>query len=136
DVGASSSTATSTQQAWLAQGERIVVAYQGFDDLDGAVHHQQVKAAVVVDVHTSGTESGVGETGVSDACRCAAILKVRRAVVDVEIGSFASQIRHNEILIAVVVEVRRVDTHPRLRLPIFAERHAGERTGVHARLVA
>ena len=65
-----------------------------------------------------------GRLGGTEARRRAAIVEHARAVVDVEVAAFAGQLGHEEVFVAVVVEVAGVDAHAGLGL---ARRRAARR---------
>ena len=70
-------------------------------------------------------KSGKGQDSQTAQSRARALIdEDTRAVVDVEIAALARQLRHEQIVIAVVVEVAGVHSHARLRVTFGAQRDA------------
>src|SRR6185436_10327550 len=80
---------------------------------------------VVVEVEPAGAEPGVLEACGSQSGRCASILEARRAVVDVEVAPLAVQLRHEEVLVTVVVEIAGVDPHAGFGMTLTGDGGAG-----------
>ena len=118
--------------------QRIGVAgdHQFLDLLDGTVHGEDVQPAVVVVVEPGGAEAGVREARSGDAGGDAAILEPALAVVHIQRVGFLAQMGHEQIDVAVAVEVRRVDAHAGLRRAVPVDGHAGEQGIVHETPVA
>ena len=57
------------------------------------------------------------------------------AVVHVEVVTLAGEVGHDEILVAVIVDVARIDAHPGLRLAEWSECRAGQEPAVLERPV-
>ena len=115
--------------------ERIVRPGEGFDGGDAAVGDEQIQPAVAIEIQPAGAEAGLREAGRAEAGGSAPILEVSRAVVEVQHIHLVEPVRDEQILVAVVVEVARVNAHARFGLSGAAHGGAGEERRVLERAV-
>ena len=82
--------------------------------LHASVDGEDIEPAVVVDVDPRRPESGKGERKRSERRPRAVIVEDALPAVHVEVAAFAVQFGHDQVIIAVVVEVTGIDAHARL----------------------
>src|SRR6266853_4592606 len=104
--------------------KRIAQAPQRLDRLYGAVDNERIEPAVVVDV-----EPGRSKAGVGAACRAktgarALFLEQADPVVDVQVVAFTGEIRDEQIVVSVVVEIAGIDTHAGFGFAVRAQGRA------------
>src|SRR5262245_9505503 len=114
----------------LMQGKRLMGLPEGFDDLYCAVDGKKIEPTVVVVVDPSSAKAGVWERDRLEPGWRSAILEYAGSVIDVEVGSFTRQLGHDEILVAVVVEVGRVDAHAAFGFSANRQSHTREQRNV------
>ena len=121
----------------LAERKRGVLAAQRLHVLvDVAIHGEQIEPAVVVEIEPSGAKAREGQARSADTAPRALFLEGAGAVVHPERGALADELSRDEILIAVAIEVARIDAHVRLALARRAECGSRRQRGVDERTVA
>ena len=91
---------------------------------DSAIDDDQIEPAVVVVVHEPGAKPG--ESKLEESELRSAILEQPAADIEVERVPLVVQIRHEQIIVAISIDVADVDAHASLRLPRPVHRHAGQ----------
>ena len=114
----------------LMQRERIAGSRQTLDDLYVAVDHQQIQPAVVVEVGPCRAESRVRHAGRTEADHGAAVLEEPAARIRVQGVGLRSDVGHEEVVVAVGVEVAQIDPHARLAAPRAVHGHAVQQGAV------
>ncbi len=120
----------------LALVHRKRVRRRAFSRLDAAVDREQVEPPVVVEIEPAGAEPGVLEARGSQSGRGASILEERLAIVHVKVAALAVQLRHEEVLVAVVVEIAGIDPHARFGMTLTGDRDASGECLISKRPVA
>ena len=106
------------------------------DVLHRAVDCQHVEPPVVVEVEPGGSEAGLAEAGGAEPGRGASVREEGSPVVDVDRVRLTRQMGHEQILVAVVVEVAGVDAHARFGVAVRVHRRTRQWPGVGERAVA
>ena len=91
---------------------------------DGTIDDDHIEEAVVVVVDEAGAETGESKLEQTEFRR--AVLEQPIADVQVERVAFVVQVRDEQILIAVAVNISSVNTHAPLRLPHPVDCHASQ----------
>ena len=104
------------QQLALVVRKRLIRSSLMGDDR--AVHHEEIEPPVVVEVEPRRTPAGVRQAQRSER-RCGArVSKSSRSVVDVQVGALPRELGHEEVFVAVAVEVAGGHPHAGLSFPV------------------
>ena len=79
-----------------------------------SIHGQDVQQAVVVEVEPAGPPASVRKAGGAEPRACVQVLEPPGPVVHKKVASLTRQVRHDEVLVPIVVEVPGVDAHARV----------------------
>ena len=107
-------------------GKGVVDAGEGLDGPHRAVDDEGVEPRVVVGVEPRRAEAGVRQAGRPEPRLGAPVGEEARAVVDVERVRLGADVGHEQVAVAVAVDVAHVDPHARLRRPDRVDGHPGE----------
>ncbi len=87
-----------------------------------AIRDEQVEPAIEVIVHEARAESG--ETKLEQTALSGAVLVEALAEIEIERVALVVEVRDEQILVAVAIDVGEVDAHAALRLTVAVHRHA------------
>ena len=133
DVAETGPTLIVEQLTALSIGNRL--AALAFDDVDGAIGHEQIEPAVVVVVDPPGAEAGSVRRGGTKTRSRARVLEIACAVIQVQHVRFAHDVRDEEILVAVVVGIAERDAHAALGASERIERRPRDEAAILERPV-
>ncbi len=120
----------------LMQRVRIAGARQILESTDGAVHDVDIEPPVVVVIDPAGTEAGERVARRAQPGERRTVVEAPAPIVDVQGVGLLVEVRHEQVFVAVAVEVGGVDPHAGLRLAVRVERAPGEQRRVRERAVA
>src|SRR5215472_10515728 len=96
-----------------------------------AIYDEQVDVAIVIVIEEFQSPPAHQPGDATDAHRPGDIVESQVVVVFVHGIHFMIHVRDEEVLPAILIEVRGIDAHPRARPPLLAEGHAGIQADVH-----
>src|SRR5215831_6503626 len=96
-----------------------------------AIYDEQVDVAIVIVIEEFQSPPAHQPGDATDAHRPGDIVESQVVVVFVYGIHFMIHVRDEEVLPAILIEVRGIDAHPRARPPLLAEGHAGIQADVH-----
>ena len=106
------------------------MAALAFDDGDRAVGDEQIEESVGVVVEPGRAEAGEGEAAHGETEALCGVFEESVAVVAVEGVGFAGEVRHEQVVVAVLIEVGGGDAHACLGSSVGVEGRAGGKGGV------
>src|SRR5262245_32684019 len=124
DIDERSTTVVAKQKLGLLERIPLAALQLTRQMSDGSVDHDEIQQAVVVDVDEAGAKAC--ETELEHTHFHGAIFVQAFAGVEVHRVRLVVEIRHEEILVAVPVDIPDIDTHAALRYPGPVERNTGQ----------
>ena len=97
---------------------------------DQAVNREDVQPAVVVEVEPGSAKTGVRQRRSMDADPDTLLSEDAGTIVNEDVAALPGQFGHDDVIVAIVVEVSGIDAHARLGRAFLAQRRAGEQGSV------